>query len=420
MTDSLRNRLLAAIDRDRDEALAFLQEVCRRPGENPPGDTRAVAEFVVERLTAAGVEHRVVAPKSEWPNVIATIRGSRPGKRLIFNAHMDHFPAGDPALWSHNPYGAEIVDGQVYGRGVSDNKNGIAGFLYVACLLQSFREELAGEIVATFVSDEETFGPYGTRYLMEHCPEVIGDAVLSAEHSWGSHMRFGEKGLIWLKLFVETAGGHAAYSHLVPNAAQVAARIIDEAGREIHGWRVPVREDLARYVVERPDEVGPFISEGASSPLFAASMNVGVVEGGLKMNMIASSCVAEIDFRVPIGATCAAIIERFDAIVRRHAGARWELVYKTEPNANRIDDPFFDVVAKNITEVRGAPPRREIGLGMTDVRLWRERGVPGAVYGPLANNMGSAPDENISVQDYVDQIKVHGLTAVDFLAGPPR
>src|SRR5262245_41687812 len=93
--DTVRSRALDNIDRERADILEVLRTVGRIPIENPPCYTVAVAAFVTEYLSRYGIEYRVVDPKPEWPNVIATLRGREPGRRLVLNDHMDHYPAGD-------------------------------------------------------------------------------------------------------------------------------------------------------------------------------------------------------------------------------------------------------------------------------------------------------------------------------------
>src|SRR5262249_61526804 len=88
------------------------------------------------------------------------------------------------------------------------------------------REHLKGKLTLTAVSDEETFGPWGARYLMEHHPEVHGDCCLNGEPSSPLTIRFGEKGPLWIKFTLRTAGAHGAYTHLSPSATKQAARLI--------------------------------------------------------------------------------------------------------------------------------------------------------------------------------------------------
>src|SRR5678815_3516622 len=93
-------------------------------------------------------------------------------------------------------------------------------------LYSRIKNRLKGRLTLTAVSDEETFGPYGARYLMEHHPEVHGDALLNGEPSSPLTIRFGEKGPLWLRFTVRTPGAHGAYTHLTPSATKIAARMI--------------------------------------------------------------------------------------------------------------------------------------------------------------------------------------------------
>ena len=83
----------------------------------------------------------------------------------------------------------------------------------------------------TAVSDEETFGPWGARYLMQHHPEVHGDCCLNGEPSSPLSLRFGEKGPLWLKFTVRTAGAHGAYTHVSESASKIGAQLVIDLGR---------------------------------------------------------------------------------------------------------------------------------------------------------------------------------------------
>ena len=106
-----------------------------------------------------------------------------------------------------DPWGGEIADGKIYGRGVADMKAGTTASIFTYVYLHRLRDQLKGKLTLTAVSDEETFGPYGARYLMEHHPEVHGDALLNGEPSSPFSVRFGEKGPLWLEITVNTRRG---------------------------------------------------------------------------------------------------------------------------------------------------------------------------------------------------------------------
>src|SRR5574337_700032 len=99
-----------------DRLLELCTGLVRVPSENPPGDTRAIADHLRSLLTPLGADVRVVAGQPTLPNVVAVARGRRPGRRLVFNGHLDTFVVGDRARWSVDPLGGVVKDGRVYGR----------------------------------------------------------------------------------------------------------------------------------------------------------------------------------------------------------------------------------------------------------------------------------------------------------------
>ncbi len=145
----------------------------------------------------------------------------------MLNGHIDVFPADEQnERWTHAPWSGAIADGKIYGRGVVDMKAGTSASIFTYAYLYRIREYLKGRLTLTAVSDEETFGPWGARYLMEHHPEVHGDCLLNGEPSSPLTIRFGEKGPLWLRFTTRTRGAHGAYTHLTSSATKVAARLI--------------------------------------------------------------------------------------------------------------------------------------------------------------------------------------------------
>ena len=198
--NSGRQQLLDWIDRDRDDLVGFLQAFVQHRSPNPPGDTRDTAEFITSFLERRGLPYRIISPHPEMPNIVGSFDCAHPGRHLVLNGHIDVFPvADDGAGWSRDPWGGEIVDGKIYGRGVADMKAGTTASIFTYAYLHSVKAGLKGKLTLTAVSDEETFGPYGARYLMEHHPEVHGDALLNGEPSSPFSVRFGEKGPLWLR-----------------------------------------------------------------------------------------------------------------------------------------------------------------------------------------------------------------------------
>src|SRR5262245_54348633 len=119
-----RAQLLAWIDAERDDLVSFLSGLVRTASPNPPGDTRAAAGVLEDRLTRRALPVRVGAPRHELPNVVASLEGAKPGRHLVLNGHLVVFPCDDADRWTQPPWGGDVVDGRLYGRGVSDMKNG--------------------------------------------------------------------------------------------------------------------------------------------------------------------------------------------------------------------------------------------------------------------------------------------------------
>src|SRR5215469_12707270 len=196
--DAVKQSLLRRIDADKDMLIEFLRGFIRCKSPNPPGDTREVAAYVRGFLDRHGLAYRVIAPHELMPNIVATFDAGAPGRHLALNGHMDVFPV-DNTGWTVDPWGGDLIDGKIYGRGACDMKCGTTASLFTFLYLHELRSSLHGKLTLSAVSDEETFGPWGARYLVEHHPEILGDCCLNGEPSSRHTVRFGEKGPLWLR-----------------------------------------------------------------------------------------------------------------------------------------------------------------------------------------------------------------------------
>ena len=138
---------------ERQELTTLLCSLIQHPSENPPGNEKAVALFIADVLRGEGIDVEVQEAVEERPNVIARLKGQRPGKRLILNGHSDVVPCG--AGWSVEPFAAVIDGDRIIGRGAADMKSGVAAMMYAAILIQRRQYAFNGEIVLLFNVDEE-------------------------------------------------------------------------------------------------------------------------------------------------------------------------------------------------------------------------------------------------------------------------
>jgi succinyl-diaminopimelate desuccinylase len=410
-----RDELLAAIERDRDKLVAFLRDLIRAASPNPPGDTRQAAAHAMAFLKSQGLEPRVIAPDPEMPNLLASFEGTGPGRHLVLNGHMDVFPAADDGSWRHGPWSGALEDGHIWGRGAVDMKAGTTASLFAFAYLRRLRDRFPGKLTLTVVSDEETFGPCGMRYLMEHHPEVHGDCCLSGEPSDPTIIRFGEKGPLWLRFTVRTPGAHGAYPHLSESAIAIAARLIGDL-KKVTTMKPPLPGNLTALLDRSAPAVESAFGQGAARVVGEVTFHPGIIAGGLKVNMIAADCSFEADFRLPVGADKEWLLKEIRTLAAAYPEASFEEIQYSAPNWCDPEHAMAQALKTNAKALRGEEPQLAIGLGGTDTRLWRYRGIPAFVYGPSPKTMGQS-DERIAIDEFLHIVRTHALSAFDYLSG---
>jgi succinyl-diaminopimelate desuccinylase len=280
--------ILKAVEARQDEWVGLLTDLVRRPSPNPPGDTREAAALVAGHLERRGHRAEVIAGQPTMPNVLATLDNGA-GRHLILNGHLDTFPVGHDARWTRDPFGGEVADGRIFGRGVSDMKAGVTASIAAFCLLAERRAGWTGRVTLAAVADEETMGPWGANYLVDRHPRLRGDAVLIGEPSTPRTVRFGERGMVWVRLVASGQSAHGAYPHAGSNAIFPVAAAL-QALRELEAapWAVP--REVTTRIDEAREATDALLGAGASDTLASVTVNAGLVRGGTKINLVADHC----------------------------------------------------------------------------------------------------------------------------------
>jgi acetylornithine deacetylase/succinyl-diaminopimelate desuccinylase-like protein len=409
-----REALAAAVEASLPRLIDMTQQLVRVASPNPPSNTTAVAA-VAEQLLAdiPGVDIRRVEPEPGIVSLVVRVPGRGPGRRLIFNGHLDTFPLGDDVGWTAPPLSGELRDGRLYGRGVSDMKGGLASSILAAALLAERAHLWRGEVVLTLAADEENMGSLGTGYLLEHVPEAKGDANICGDVGSPMVVRFGEKGLLWIEVEARGTAAHGAHVHKGVNAIDRLREALDRV------------KDLERLPVEAPAAVTRAIAAaapiseklsgaGESATLSRVTVNIGTIRGGVSANLVPAYAIAQADIRLPVGITTPALEAKLDASLGRVPGVTWRALRRFEPN---FTDPGHEIVARvrdAAAEVLGTPPAVNMRVGGSDSRWYRMHALPTVVYGLTPFNMGG-PDEHILVDELKAVAKVHALAAFDFL-----
>lgn len=417
MTDDAK-QLLRWIDDDRQKLLDFYAAFVRAKSPNPPGNTRAAIEHVARFLDGLGLAYTIHEPLDGAPNIVATFEGARPGPHLILNGHADVFPVGREDLWERDPFSGDIEDGRIHGRGSSDMKGGSTAAVFAYAYMHRLKERIPGRLTLMIVSDEETGGTWGSKWLIDTLGEqVLGDCVLSGEPSGVGTVRYGEKGIFQFTVSVKTRGAHGPYPHLSKNAIRIASSIMDELER------------LQEMVPDLPASVAQSLNEprtremiektmgvGTAEVMKRLTVNIGTIRGGSKINMVAADCTMEVDIRIPIGIDSDDVLAHVQQILAKHPEATLEDLRKGSANYCDPGHRMARIVDASARAV-GLPPLVPIpSVGGSDCRLWRERGIPAYVFGTTPHNI-AAPNEWTSVEDFMQVVRVHTLSSYQFLAG---
>src|SRR6478736_2009244 len=171
MTDqSVRAKFLEHVRKNGDETLRYCSEMIKRPSENPPGDTVAVADYICSVLDDHRIPFRVFEPSPKNKNVVATHKFSDSGRKFLLNGHLDTFHVEDAKKWDFDPFSGEIRNGRILGRGASDMKGGLAGSMGAFIAAVEMNLPLDGELILMAPADEEDGGFDGTKWLLDNHP----------------------------------------------------------------------------------------------------------------------------------------------------------------------------------------------------------------------------------------------------------
>lgn len=411
--------LLAAVRTRRDELVELTRSLVRLKTENPPGDMREITDFAASYFREAGIPVERYEPVRGRVSLVATVRGRGP-RTLAFNGHLDVVPAGDAALWRVDPYGGEVIDGLIWGRGAADMKSKVAAAMVLARVLQELGALLPGTWEVMLVPDEETGGEHGTKWLVDH-GLVRPDAVIVGEGA-GRHYGVANKGSLGVDLRIKGRSAHAARPFEGDNAVERLAAVLSRL-HELEAWE----PELPAEVEEIIELSRPFHEETARKrnvpvdryvwSLGHTTVNVGVLHGGVKRNVVADAAEAELDLRYPPGVSGAAVRTRLEKLLSELAvpGMTMEVVFDFEP--------FYQGVGAEIVQVSKAALRNlEICAdpcpvfkgSFNDCRHLQRAGIPSVVLGHDGSG-GHVPNEHCSVEELVQTACLYGAVALQFL-----
>ena len=411
--------LLAEIDADNAAHISFLQSFTQAPSPNPPGDTRAAANVIIDYLRSKNIEPEVIAPQPAMPNIVSDmVCGNPDGPRLTMNGHIDVFTVGDGKDWSRDPWSGDVESGRLHGRGTVDMKAGTAASIIAYSYLHKYKEYLKGSVGLCAVSDEETGGKWGTKYLLDD-PRWRGDCMINAEPGGINTIRFGEKGTLRLTFEVRTEGAHGAYLHRSLGANRIAAKLINDL-LEIEDIVPSLPPGLEDYM-KQPEvrrAVDEAMGKGAADIVLKPTLNIGTIHGGLKVNMIPDLCIFEADIRLPIGLKASEVLDVIQGILKAYPEASLKVQEAASNPSSSCDHehPMVGILARHAESILGKKPVAIPSLGATDCKHYRYKGIPAYIFGVSPETM-AAKDESVSIDEFIAVLKTHVLSAWEFLGG---
>jgi succinyl-diaminopimelate desuccinylase len=411
----VRDEIIEAISNSEARLLEMSRALLAAASPNPPGNVSAAAS-AAEKLLAEipGMAVRRVETAPGIVNLIGQLSAERPGRRLVFNGHLDTFPIGENLGWTLPPLGGVLKDGRLYGRGISDMKGGIAASLLAASVLSQYRHYWTGEVVVTLAGDEETMGSLGTGYLLEHFPEARGDAMISGDAGSPLVARFGEKGFLWVEIQASGTPAHGAHVHKGKNAIDGLIAALQSL-KQLEELEVCAPAEVVRAMEAAKPFSEPISGAGEAETLGRLTVNIGVIEGGVSPNLVPSSASAKVDIRVPVGLSARDVERVLGEKLAKAPGITFHVIQRCEPNYTDPADEIVQCVAQAAKATLLREPALNMRVGASDSRLYRLSGVPSVVYGPTPYNMGAA-DEHVLFQDLVTVATVHALAAFDYLS----
>ena len=407
-------QLDAWIDAHFDEQVKFLQALVQIPTDTPPGNNAPHAERTADLLKAFGyTAEKHAVPEAEVKayglqsitNLIVR-RPYGPGTTIALNAHGDVVPPGEG--WTHDPYGAEIQDGAMYGRATAVSKSDFSTFTFATRALESLGLPLKGGVELHFTYDEEFGGEMGPGWLLAN-GLTHPDLMIAAGFSY--QVVTAHNGCLQMEVTVQGEMAHAAVPDTGTDALQGAVHIL----QALHALNADYKKITSQV-------------EGISHPY----LNVGQISGGTNTNVMPGKVVFKLDRRMipeenptEVEASIRQTIE--DAAKTFHpprGGKQLKVDIRRLLLARAMvplagNKPLVEALQKHGAHIFGEPIPA-VGTPLyTDVRLYVERGIPGVIYGAgprtVLESHAKRADERVQLEDVRRATKVVARTLLELL-----
>jgi acetylornithine deacetylase/succinyl-diaminopimelate desuccinylase-like protein len=417
----------------QDAAVGLLSDLIRLDTSNPPGNEEAAVQFIEALLKKEGIKSDIYLPAPRRGNILARIKGKKPGKPVVLLGHLDVVPAHDEG-WAAPPFGGIVKDGFVYGRGAIDMKSQVACHLLAFIDLKRSGIRPERDLIFLATADEETSGPLGVEHMLEKVADlrdssfVFSEGGFIMEEEGGLHARVsvGEKQVCWFRMQARGRGGHGSMPHK-DNAnekiVKSAMRVISES-RPLRATPIVTRYMNGLFKGKRFGNMTfsslrealknkafrSFVeNDPALKSLLGNSVALTMLQSGDKVNVIPPEATAFFDARILPDVKHEAFLDQ----MRKTAGPEVEiaLVNRSDSVPSPYNTPYFRSIAKTVRSVSGPIPVLPfMTTGATDLRHFRSLGIPAYGLFPVAlpkeeHMRMHAVNERIAVNSLGDGLK---------------
>ncbi|MDQ2094138.1 acetylornithine deacetylase/succinyl-diaminopimelate desuccinylase family protein [Rhodalgimonas zhirmunskyi] len=424
----LAEKLMLEIEARRADLVELTQALIRIPTLNPPGEHyRDICDLIDRRLVRHGFHTDLIrafgAPgdSDKYPrwNIVARKEGAHPGECVHFNSHIDVVEVGRG--WTTDPFGGEVKDGKIYGRGACDMKGGLAASIIAAEAFIAICPDFAGAVEISGTADEESGGFGGVAYLAEKGwfnPERVQHVIIP-EPLNKDRICLGHRGVWWAEIETHGEIAHGSMPFLGDCAVRHMGAVMHEMETSLFPLLATKRTDM------------PVVPEGAKQ----STLNINSIHGGeaeqdpdytgLPSPCVPDSCRMVIDRRFLIEEDIDEVQQEVFNVLETVKEARADFRYDVRelqrvlPTMTEKSAPVVQSVARAVAEVMGKEAQYVVSPGTYDQkhidRIGRLKNC--IAYGPGILDLAHKPDEYVGIDDMIESAQVMARSLLDLL-GP--
>ena len=416
-------KLMLEIESRKESLIELTQDLIRMPTVNPPcANYLEICEFLKKRLEASGFETQLIRAKGaiadsdKYPrwNIVAKYAGKNPGDCVHFNSHTDVVEVGHG--WTKDPFGGELHDGKIYGRGACDMKGGLATSIIAVEAFIATYPDFNGSIEISGTADEESGGFGGVAYLAEKGFFKHVDHVIIPEPLNKDRVCIGHRGVWWAE--VETKGriAHGSMPFLGDCAVRHMGAVLEQLEEKLY----PALKDKKTTM--------PVVPDGAKE----STLNINSIHGGeaeqeedytgLPSPNVPDRCRIVIDRRFLIEEKLpevkSEIYELLNNLKENRQNFDFEIrdMHEVHPTMAPKDAPVVTTISNAIKDVLGKTAEQVVSPGTYDQKhIDRIGKLDNCIaYGPGILDLAHQPDEWIGVDDMIDSAKIMGKALTNF------